>query len=359
MARLYKPAGIHVALLAFVATSIVCCIGWLHSARERNHLADRLQALDTELAQARESLAVSQRDANEMKEANTKAIRELEERIASRAVIRNGPDKEAKDQTGPFAIPNGEIRWIDPASHRVWINLGEADHLKPRTTFSVYKTTRSRVNDGKIEIAIGPDDVKGALEVTRVLEAHLSEARIVHEDIRHPMSKGDPLYSATWHLRQGEAFSTIGIIDLDGDGAGDYDLFREIVATAGARIDNEVDENGVLRVDGEIPADGKPQITDQTKFVVIGRIPEVKETDDPLQVDRIQKILELRKELEKGARDHGVRVISLKDFLSYIGYKPKAAIAPREVLGPFQIDNRRERKSTVGRSGSTSKIFRK
>src|SRR5882757_8332442 len=101
MPRSFKPARIHYALLAFVVTSIVCGIGWLHSARERNHHADRLQSLDAELAQARESLAVSRRDASEMNEANAKTIRELEQRITSLAVIRHGPDKEAKDPAGP------------------------------------------------------------------------------------------------------------------------------------------------------------------------------------------------------------------------------------------------------------------
>jgi hypothetical protein len=47
----------------------------------------------------------------------------------------------------------------------------------------------------------------------------------------------------------------------------------------------------------------------------------------PDEVARIQKIFELRKELENQARQHGVRVVSLRDFLGSIGYMPNSTPA--------------------------------
>ena len=57
-------------------------------------------------------------------------------------------------------------------------------------------------------------------------------------------------------------------------------------------------------------------------MVVIGRIPEIADTADPEEKANITKILERRRDLEEAARERGVRVVSLGDFLTYIGYKP-------------------------------------
>ena len=96
---------------------------------------------------------------------------------------------------------------------------------------------------------------------------------------------------------------------------------NEAVATAGAVIDNDVDEKGILRVNGKIPDDGKPRITEKTKFVVIGKIPEIADTADPDEHGHDPpRSSDLRKELEDAARERGVRVLSLSDFVSYIGY---------------------------------------
>jgi hypothetical protein len=337
MALSFRPRGVHVALIVSITASIVCGIGWFRTARESRILAQRQQALAAEFAETNETLSASRRDADRIQAEMETKLRELDSRIAGLAETRSEPPEAA----GPFAVPHGEIRWVDHVGQRVWISLGEADGLKPRTTFSVYSKENSRENDGKHEVSIGESERKGSLEVTRVLEAHLSEARIINEDLKKRIAKGDPFHSPIWHLRMGEAISTIGMIDLDGDGAGDLDMFRRIVDLAGVRIDNEVDESGVLRVNGNIPADGKPQIDGQTKFIVIGRIPELKEQDDPAAADRVRKILQLRRELERGAREQGVRVISLKDFLSYIGFKPQS---PKGAKTP--------------KGASTSKVFR-
>jgi hypothetical protein len=122
-----------------------------------------------------------------------------------------------------------------------------------------------------------------------------------------------------WRSGRGEAFSIIGIMDLDGDGKDNRDQLKTILAAAGAWIDNEVDDKGILRVNGKF--DDTPRFADKTKFVVVGKIPDIADTDDASQVAAIQELIRLRKVFFEMARERGIRVVSLSDFLKYIGYK--------------------------------------
>jgi len=353
-----------------------------------NEHQEKIKKRDDDIAELRKAITTTQQQADEEREAAQKKIKDYEQRVASLTVINKKLNSELDEKTRvSFEVPDGEVRWVDHLGKRVWINLGEADGLKPRTTFSVYKKSHSGVGRGTEKGQIGGEDIKGAIEITRVLEANLSEARIVNEDIYSPISKGDPIYSPLWSSGRGEAFSIVGIMDLDGDGKDDRDLLNEAVATAGAVIDNDVDEKGILRVDGKIPDDGKSRITEKTKFLVIGKIPEIADTADPDEIATIQKILGLRKDLEDAARERGVRVLSLGDFVSYIGYVPRSRLFIPGNDAPYKLKsgsasasvgetiggNRKSSGNTsaaysgdkamksknTGSSGATSKVFRK
>ena len=329
--------GMYCVLAAFAVLSLICGEGWRASRQEAGHASERNRELSSRLTTLGGEVAASRKEAGEFRASAEQKISELERQIAGFTRINQVPRAELGEQPGPFAVPNGEIRWIDPIGRKVWINLGEADSLKPRSTFSVYKKNRTRINDWKVEIAVGPADIKGAIEITRIVNAHLAEARILNEKLESPVAKGDPIYSPNWYSEwrpaQGESISIIGLLDLDGDGTEDRDRFLEIVAAARVHIDNEVDENGSLRINGKVRNDGKPQISRFTKFVVIATIPEMDEGADPGKVKPILKLLERRRELEEAARQRGVRVISLEDFLRYIGFKPKQGGFPvRKVL---------------------------
>jgi hypothetical protein len=128
-----------------------------------------------------------------------------------------------------------------------------------------------------------------------------------------------------WKLRgprRGETYSLVGIMDLDGDGIDDSGRLRRLIKAIGGRIDNEVDERGLLRIDGKIPDEYKPRVTEKTKFVVIGAIPEVTDLSDPDEIQASLKIAGLHKDIEDQARARGVRIVSLDNFLRYIGYAP-------------------------------------
>jgi hypothetical protein len=119
--------------------------------------------------------------------------------------------------------------------------------------------------------------------------------------------------------RHGQAYSFVGMIDLDGDGKDDRDLLKEIVATAGGVIDNDIDPKGDLHVHGKLEV--KPELTTKTKFVVIGTIPSMADASDLKERKAVESIIDRRQELETQARAKGVRIVSLGDFLNYVGYK--------------------------------------
>jgi hypothetical protein len=314
--------GMFWTLAAFALLSFICGEGWRTARRDAARAGDVNRELSFRLSSLEGDVATLRRESGEYKAQAEKAISALEKQLARTANINHGPQAELVEQAGLFAVPQGEIRRVDPVGRRVWINLGEADGVKPRVTFSVGFRDRTRVHDWKVEMAVGPHDLKGAIEVTRVLEEHLSEARILSEFVEHPIAKGDPVYSPTWRRGQGEAFSVVGIVDLNGEGRDDRELLTKIIAASGGRIDNDVDGEGILHVNGEIAIDGTPEVTAATKFVVIGQIPELKDGDDPQTLHSLQELSRRRMELEATARLRGIRVIRLADFLKYLGCTP-------------------------------------
>lgn len=206
-----------------------------------------------------------------------------------------------------FEVADGLVRRVDYSSKLVWINLGRADSLKERMTFSVFP--RDVPGIGR-----SVEDVKGKLEVTRVTEDHLAECRILEEDIYRPISVGDQVYTPLWSPGRVEQFAFCGLIDMDGDGQSDRELLHQTLAVYGAEIVTEVDDAGVRT--------GGP-ITEQTKFLVFGNVPDPTQAARPEEGKQYQEMARNRQEMEKEARLHGVQRINLSSFLGYIGYKAK------------------------------------
>ena len=139
-----------------------------------------------------------------------------------------------------------------------------------------------------------------------------------------------PVPRTAWKLRgpkRAETYSIVGIIDLDGDDQSDSARLHEMIKNVGGSIDNEVDEQGVLHVDGAIPDDGRPRLTEKTKFVVVGKIPDIAERLSQDEIATALKIGGFYKDIEDQARAQGVRIIELKDFLRYIGYERVEGLA--------------------------------
>ena len=250
-----------------------------------------------------------------------------------------------------FEVADGLIRRVENAGNLVWIDLGEADGLKTRMTFSVY----SKESQG---VGRGAEDVKGKIEVTRLLGAHMAEARIVENDLYRPIVPNDLIYTPIWSPGLVEKISLVGMVDLDNDGKSDREQFKQLMAVSGAVLDNEITDEGE-----RLPADGK--ITVHTKFLVLGDVPDpttlVSEKDKAIN----QKITGHLTELRKEARANGVRIIKINDFLAHVGFQSKRRLFRPGDQRPFNLkagvtntltnDSGGDRSS----SGTTSALFGK
>jgi len=212
-----------------------------------------------------------------------------------------------------FEVASGEIRYVDTQNKLVYINRGEADRLPKRTTFSVYSKSHSGIGRGA-------KDIKGSIEVTRIIDAHTAECRITKENIYEPIAQGDPIYTPLWFPGQAQRFSFIGLVDLDGDGQDDRQELHEVLKNAQAIVDSEVLKNGDIQ-GAAVSAESPTGITEVTKFLVLGAMPELADTTNDEEKNTITKINNHLKAMRDSAREHGVRIITMSDFLSYIGYK--------------------------------------
>ena len=109
--------------------------------------------------------------------------------------------------------------------------------------------------------------------------------------------------------------------------------------------------------------EGVPGIDVNTKFLVLGEIPDIALAAKDEDKDRIGRILKHRKALGDEAKMQGVRVVNLNDFLSWIGYQPQRKLfVPGAEKGydlkagqrPAPIDTRANRVS--GAIGGNKKI---
>ncbi len=209
-----------------------------------------------------------------------------------------------------FEREDGEIVAVDNTTRTVWINLGNLDNLRTQVTFSVY--TKDHRGIGR-----GVEDIKAKIEVTRILEGHLSEARILDEDLFRPISEGDPIFTPLWSAGRTEYFAIVGRPDLDEDGDSDWDLFHEVVENAGAKVDLIVNDEGLRD-----PFDAT--LSARTKFLIIGDMDDPAEFSGQVEKQELaSRILAEQKALIDEARLYGIRVVRLNDFLEYIGWKPQ------------------------------------
>lgn len=249
-----------------------------------------------------------------------------------------------------FEVPDGEIRRVDNNTRTVWINLGDADNLRPQTTFSVYDQDHHGVGRG-------PEDIKGRIEVTRILGPHLAQARILEEDLIRPMSEQDVVYTPVWSAGLTERFAFVGEIDFDGDGQSDRSQLHDILEQSGAEISVEIDDDGY-----RIPEDAV--ITKDTKFLVLGHFPDPADyaAEDPNR-ERISRMQQEASQMETRAERQGVRKLSLNEFLAFMGYRPSQRLFLPGGDMPYTLESGREdtieNPETRYSSGNTSELFRR
>ncbi len=120
---------------------------------------------------------------------------EWERRIISRLGFHHGPFPP-EDQTPDHDASDAPIIcWIDPVGKRVWIRGGEADRVQPGTIYVVLKRRQTPRDPDQPESELDTAGIKARVEVTRVCEPNLLEARILEEAADAPIARRDPVVS--------------------------------------------------------------------------------------------------------------------------------------------------------------------
>lgn len=288
---------------------------------DRDELIAAKQAVITKMTGEMNQLQV---ELEQEKDGREKERKTLNDKIGNLVIINQKLYEELQTiKKETFDVADGYIRRVDNVSRVVWLNIGDADFLKPRMTFSVY---------GKETAGVGRTiaDIKGKIEVTRIIDAHLAEAKVIDEDLFRPMSPGDAVFTPLWSPGRAEKFATVGIIDMDGDGKSDRDLFRAEMAVRGAEIATEVDDKGQ-----RTPDDVK--IDESFKFLILGKIPDPNDAITPEEKSTATAIMGHNKEMREEARLHGIRVVNISEFMDYIGYKPKQRLFRPGENRPFTL----------------------
>jgi hypothetical protein len=218
---------------------------------------------------------------------------------------------------------NWKIVALDRRGTMPYINLGSADHVTPQLTFSVH--------------GVGPNGkplptVKGTIEVVKVLNDHLSQARVtsVSDPGRDPILKGDLLFNPSWHPTQKKHIALAGLIDLVGDGR---DSLPEMLRGL-RRFNIEVD-TWMSPKDASVQGKG---ITNQTDFLVVGSGSEGltgARSRDPKFGPALDKAI---KDLKEKAAANGVAIVSLKKYMELIGYRVPRVLpqsTDRPLLEPY------------------------
>ncbi|MCG8450003.1 MAG: hypothetical protein MI725_10560, partial [Pirellulales bacterium] len=260
----------------------------------KNQFEQRRQAMHDENKKIADQLAEQRTRIDELLAAHAESEKALNKEIADlkRAIVVLQANQAVPD---PYAQPaDGLIRFVDQRQRKVWINLGDLDRLRPQVTFSVYSADASDVK---------ASESKGSIEVTRILSAHLAEARITADQITRPISVGDKVYSQVWNRGRKVGFAIAGLIDLDGDGDQDTDEIKNVIAINDGKVDAFPDGKG--GVEGQMSVD--------TRYLVLGKYPEgAREEEDSA-----------RKSWDKMNRDAdtlGIETITLNEFLNLLGW---------------------------------------
>ena len=269
-------------------------------------------------------------------------------------------DAVRKRERITYDRPDGLIRWVDNDSGLVWINIGRDDKLTTRTQFSIYKQTHRGVgrpsapantadeeeaSDAAEErFSPGFEDIKGSIEVTRVIGAHLAEARILKYDIYDPIQPDDLIYTPLWAPGRPAAFAFVGLIDFDNDGASNRDEMHEMISGIGGQIIHEVLDDGRRVYYTEFPSKSHDFTEDdstinlQMKYLVIGGIPDLSQAGSDLEKQQFREIIGHHKKMVAEARETAVRRINLSDFLAHVGYVPRRRLfVPGLVDRPFNL----------------------
>jgi len=273
----------------------------LRAAHEQQNMTHaRAERMRFELTDRANQLEISNRD---ISETNRNLAAMLED-------VRN-PNVEH---------PAGRILSVDQQAGIATVNVGYADGLLVRTMFSVYHSSVTGLTFRTAPLGqeavfcdvcrrdIARDVSKASIEVTRIIGPHRAEVRILDDILTDPIMIGDIIYSPIWKPGQRLRFALTAGMHLPGSGidAG-TEAVKRLIEMNGGVVDAWIEETVPL---GEEHLRGA--ISDLTNFVVICE--SASRNLEP-EVAREQEAL------LTNARNRAIRVISLQDLLSRMGWR--------------------------------------
>ena len=245
--------------------------------------AEKDAQVQSNASQISKLVADNQKDKNEIVGLTKKV-----DMMADTLAVRRSKDER---RSKFFEVADGRITLVNDRKGTVWINLGLADGLRELTTFGVYDFKEDGVMRNEKEI-------KARIQITKVLDQHLSEARITEEELQDPILPGDQIHSPAWRAGSQIHFALAGFFDVNGDGKSDREIIRNMVASVGGIIDAEVHDDGSKT--------GK--ITANTRYII---------KSDAEKLGAAKGYNDLMREIQF----HDVEQISLESFLNYVGWK--------------------------------------
>lgn len=255
---------------------------------DRQRFIQQTQADAAKIGELTQQIAQMQADFEKREKSLLDTINRQETRIAAL-------QQEVRQLTKQsFEVADGKILTVNQVERYVWINLGSASGLRPQMIFGVFDQDVTNVQHSK---------PKASIEVTRVQDAYLAEARIVSDHPRNPIVRGDLIYSPAWHAGAEVHFALAGFMDINNDGISDRQLIKSLIASHNGQVDVEVTEEGQLVGD----------VTSRTQFLVLGNEPTERDTPE---------MLANFSSLREKCRTNGVQILRVNEFLNLMGWKP-------------------------------------
>ena len=160
---------------------------------------------------------------------------------------------------------------------------------------------------------------KAKVQVTRTLEEHVCEAKILEDDQNNPIQPGDLVFTPLWRPGEVYKYALDYRLDINGDGVSDLGEIYNMIQITGGEVSAYIDDAG--KVHGKITPD-------VFRLVVCdASIADRANMDGGLSEEQREKIIADETAFVASAGENGVRTMRLPDLLAQIGYKKTDQLA--------------------------------
>ncbi len=191
-----------------------------------------------------------------------------------------------------FEVPDASITSVNQNEGVLYINVGLADTLRRKQTFSVYDKRQTGLMEAKS---------KGRVEVIRILGDHLAACRVLEDDISEIIVPGDVVFTPAWAPGQKIHFALAGLIDVSGNGRSDTKLLEDLIRSNGGLIDDKVTPQTRYLIRGEdksgTPGDATMTNAERAPYTDMVRAAQQIGVDQ-LSVDKLLALMGWRAEVQ-------------------------------------------------------------